>query len=104
MEKEIAGKKVEVDSEGYLIKMTDWIRDMADVLAAEEGITNLSDKHWQVIDFIRKDTKENGQSPSIRRITKLSGISTKELYELFPEGPGKKSSRIAGVPKPVSCV
>jgi len=104
MQKEIAGKTVQVDAEGYLLNMDDWTKAIADAIAQEEGIMELTDKHWQVIDFIREDTKENGQSPSIRRITKHSGISTKELYELFPEGPGKKSSKIAGVPKPVSCV
>jgi len=100
----IAGQDVEVDENGHLKNMDKWSREIAAALAAEEGIPALNDRHWAVIDFVRKDTRENNASPTVRRISKVSGIGTKELYDLFPGGPGKKASKIAGVPRPVGCV
>ncbi len=92
-----------VNDEGFLVNPGDWSEDLAGTIAKNEGIT-LSDRHWQVIRFMRKDFQETGKSPTIRRITKFSGVDTKELYALFPGGPGKKAAKIAGVPKPVGCI
>ena len=68
------------------------------------GIGPLTDRHWQVIEFCRKDAAEQGQPPGLRRISKLSGINMKELYQLFPKGPGKLAARISGLPKPQGCI
>jgi len=103
-EKNIAGIKVEVDEEGYLVDFAQWTKELAIEIAKEEGIPELTEKHWQVIEFLQKDTLERGESPAIRRITKRSGVTTKELFKLFPDGPGKKAAKIAGVLKPASCV
>jgi dissimilatory sulfite reductase related protein len=100
----IAGKNVEFDAEGYLLNPDDWTKDMAVELAKEEGIDPLSEAHWQVIEFVRADTKAKGESPTIRRITKEANVSTKDIYTLFPKGPGKKVARIAGVSKPKGCI
>ncbi|OFY65347.1 MAG: sulfur relay protein DsrC [Bacteroidetes bacterium RBG_13_42_15] len=101
--KTFAGKTVEVDNEGFLIHHTDWSEEMAPEIAKEEGI-QLTEAHWKVLRFIRKDFQETGQIPTIRRIKNAGGIPTNELYELFPQGPAKKSAKIAGFGKPQGCV
>lgn len=100
----IAGINVETDGEGFLCDSKVWTKEMATVLAHEEGIGSLTEEHWKVIDFMRKVTAESGQSPSVRKIGKQSGVDIKTLYALFPGGPGKKAAKISGVPKPVGCV
>lgn len=101
--KEIAGKTVNVTEEGYLTDPAQWTREVAQAIAVEEGIT-LTDAHWKVIDFLKKDFADAGVLASMRRINKTGGIPTKDLYDLFPDGPLKKAARIAGLPKPTSCV
>jgi TusE/DsrC/DsvC family sulfur relay protein len=89
--------------EGYLVNADDWTPELAHQLAAAAGIT-LSDAHWKVIEFCRQDYAARGEAPGIRRITKVGGIPTKEIYRLFPGGPGKLAARLSGLPKPTSCV
>lgn len=101
---ELLGKEVELDDEGYLKNTDDWSEEMAAELAKEEGIDELTDRHWAVINMMRKEYLEKGDAPSIRRLTKESGVPTKELYQLFPKGPAKKAARIAGIPKPTGCI
>lgn len=101
---ELIGKQVELDDQGYLKNPSDWSEDMARELAEEEGIDKLTDRHWAIINLMRKEYLEKGDAPSIRRLTKESGVSIKELYQLFPKGPAKKAARIAGVPKPTGCI
>ncbi|HHL71406.1 MAG TPA: TusE/DsrC/DsvC family sulfur relay protein [Bacteroidetes bacterium] len=95
---------VTFDADGYLADHNEWNEDLARELAREEGIEELTDMHWKVINFMRKDYIENGAVPTIRRLKKAGGIPTKELYSLFPDGPAKKAARIAGLPKPKGCV
>ena len=102
--KQLNGRTVEVDQDGHLASKDDWDRDLAASLAKEEGIDELSDRHWLVLDFMRKVFEEKGEAPSIRKLTKESGVATKELYSLFPKGPAKKAARIAGLPKPTGCI
>ncbi len=83
---------------------TQWDVEVAKVLAQEEGIAALTDRHFAVINFMRKEFQEKGTGPSIRRLTKESGVPTKELYELFPGGPAKKAAKIAGIKKPQGCI
>ena len=100
---EISGKSIAVDAEGFLLSATDWSPDVAQHLAGTSGI-QLTDRHWQVLEFCRRDFESTGQSPGIRRITKLGGVTTKEMYSLFPGGPGKLSAKLAGLKKPTGCV
>lgn len=102
-QKIINGATLDVDDEGYLTNHNQWNREVAAALAQELGIT-LTDAHWKVLDFIDKDFKEKGVAPGMWRMNKLGNIPTKELYALFPDGPIKKAIRIAGYPKPASCV
>jgi tRNA 2-thiouridine synthesizing protein E len=100
--KTIAGVSVEVTEEGYLVDAKQWTREMAPEIAKEEGI-ELTEKHYQVIDFLR-DKFLKGESLTIRSVGKSGIVDIKGFYDLFPGGPLKKSSRIAGIPKPASCV
>ncbi len=102
--REYAGVTVDVNDEGFLTDASQWTPEVARELAKEEGIDPLTDKHWQVLTFCREDAAKEGQPPGLRRISKLSGVSMKELYKLFPKGPGKLAARIAGLPKPQGCV
>lgn len=102
--KKVAGVQIDVDDEGFMTNPDQWNEEIAKGLAAEEGITELTEKHWQIINFVRKDAKEKEQVPTIRRMNKVGGIQTKDLYELFPNGPAKKAAKISGYPKPQGCV
>ena len=101
---ELIGKQIELDDDGNLKNLSDWSEEIAVELAKQEGIEELTDRHWAVINFMRKEYEEKGDAPSIRRLTKESGVPTKELYQLFPKGPAKKAARIAGLPKPKGCI
>lgn len=100
----IDGKMLERDADGHLKNLFDWNEQVANALAREEGIPALTDRHWAVIKFMRKEFQEKGDAPSIRKLTKESGVDTKELYALFPKGPAKKAAKIAGLQKPKGCV
>jgi TusE/DsrC/DsvC family sulfur relay protein len=101
-DKVIAGVTVQVNEEGYMLDMNQWNKEIAVEIAKEIGI-ELSDKHFQVINFLR-EKQVAGENLTIRRVGTSGIVDIKELYALFPGGPLKHSSRIAGIPKPVSCV
>jgi len=101
--RQIAGVAIDVDDEGYLVDHAQWSREVAAAMAGDEGI-QLTAEHWKVLEFIDRDFKEKGAVPGMRRMNKIGGIPTKDLYALFPDGPIKKAAKIAGYPKPVSCV
>lgn len=102
-QKQINGATIDVNDEGYLTNHAQWNRDIAAALAQELGIT-LTPGHWKVLEFIDKDFREKNVVPGMRRMNKVGGIPTKELYALFPDGPIKKAAKISGYPKPASCV
>ena len=100
----IGNKTLALDADGNLADMNDWNEEVARDLAAQEGIPELTEQHWKVINFMRDVFSKEGDAPSIRRLTKESGVDTKTLYQLFPKGPAKKAARIAGLPKPKGCI
>ena len=100
----IVGSSVQRDGDGHLLRPGDWNENIAAELAKEEGIFVLTDRHWAVITSMRKGFETHGDVPSIPTLTKVSGVSTKELYALFPKGPAKKAAKIAGLPKPTGCI
>lgn len=102
--KTVAGTTVEVNEEGFFTDPDQWSESMAPELAAEEGIDTLTDGHWTVIRFMRKEYAEKGTGATVRVLGKASGVSVKELYQLFPKGPAKVAARIAGIPKPRGCI
>jgi TusE/DsrC/DsvC family sulfur relay protein len=99
----IAGREVHVDDEGFLTVYGEWNEDLADQLAAQIGI-ELSDEHWKVIDFLRRDFRQQGETPTLRRVSVAGGFPTRSLFALFPKKPAKKMAYIAGLPKPHGCV
>jgi len=101
---EYGGRTVELDDDGHLANLADWNEEVAAAIAAQAGIDNLTEDHWKVIRFMRKVFQEEGNEPSIRRLTKESGVDTKTLYQLFPKGPAKKAAQIAGLAKPKGCI
>ncbi|MDW8325992.1 MAG: TusE/DsrC/DsvC family sulfur relay protein [Anaerolineales bacterium] len=102
--KTIAGTTVHVNDEGFLTDPNEWNRDIAAAIALEEGIAELTPAHWKIIDFCRQSATSTGKAPTLRAITNGTGLSTKELFALFPKGPAKKVARIAGLGKPEGCV
>jgi tRNA 2-thiouridine synthesizing protein E len=100
----IAGKSIDVNDEGFMTNPNQWSKEIAVEIAKEEGVGALSDAHWKVIEFCRKDAVATGKAPTLRRITTETGVSTKEMFALFPKGPAKKVARISGLGKPEGCV
>lgn len=100
----LGGKSLALDADGNLANRNDWNEEIAREIAAIEGIPELTAQHWAVINFMRAVFDKEADSPSIRRLTKESGVDTKTLYQLFPKGPAKKAARIAGLPKPKGCI
>lgn len=102
MEKMIAGKTIAVNEEGYLTDFKQWDQSIAEELATEAQI-NLSPRHWEVLKYLQTEFK-NDVPLSIRRVGKSGVVDIKEFYELFPKAPLKTATKIAGIPKPASCI
>ena len=100
----LAGSTIQVNEEGFMTNPAEWNKGIAVEIAKEEGIPELSDMHLKVIDFCRQNGLASGKAPTLRTITNGSGVSTKEIFALFPKGPAKKVARIAGLGKPEGCV
>ncbi len=105
------GKSYETDENGYLITLSDWSDDLAGKLAELESI-DMTDKHWEIVNFLRNYYEEYQIAPAVKVLTKeiakLNDIKRKEastfLYDLFPKGPALQACKIAGLPKPTGCV
>ena len=102
MDLNIAGIRLDVTEDGYLTDLSQWNKEIAVEIAKKNGI-ELTDKHWEVLYWIQDQVK-NDVALSVRGIKKSGVIDIKEFYELFPGGPLKISTKIAGVPKPKSCI
>jgi tRNA 2-thiouridine synthesizing protein E len=102
METTIAGKEIHVNEEGYMTDFSQWNKEVGEQLAKQQGIT-LTPRHWEVINYIQ-DRFKNNDPLSIRGIKNSGVIDIKEFYSLFPNGPLKKATLIAGIPKPKSCI
>ncbi|MFE8150314.1 sulfurtransferase TusE [Brenneria goodwinii] len=107
---EFEGRIIETDAQGYLMNSTDWNEALASVLAEQEDIS-LTDAHWEVVRFVRAFYVEFNTSPAIRMLVKAMAQkygeekgNSRYLYRLFPKGPAKQATKIAGLPKPVKCI
>ena len=100
----IVERALDVDAEGFLTDPEQWNEAIAEAIAHENGIPELSDRHWLVVRFMRERYLATGTAPSIRSLGKESGVPIKELYELFPKGPAKLAAKIGGIPKPKGCI
>jgi len=104
------GKEYEVDEEGYLVTLSDWVPAIAVVMSKDDDV-ELNDDHWDIINFLREYYKEYQIAPAVRVLTKAVAKklgkekgNSKYLYQLFPYGPGKQACKFAGLPKPTGCV
>jgi dissimilatory sulfite reductase related protein len=100
----IADASVDVDAEGFLTNADQWDEQIADAIARQNGIAELTERHWLVVRFMRERYLAAGEAPSIRALGKESGVPVKELYGLFPKGPAKLAAKIGGIPKPKGCI
>ncbi|MCF8372593.1 MAG: TusE/DsrC/DsvC family sulfur relay protein [Bacteroidales bacterium] len=101
---EIEDKIFEVDGDGFLTKPEIWNEDVAKLFAKHDGIEEMNDKHWAIVNIIRRNYEEKGMAPMIRVICKETGLRLREIYELFPLGPARGACKVAGLPKPDGCV
>lgn len=101
---EIDNHVFEVDGDGFLAQPEIWNKEVAELIARYDGITEMSEKHWAIVNIIRSNFEEKGMAPMIRTICKETGLRLREIYELFPLGPARGACRVAGLPKPDGCV
>jgi tRNA 2-thiouridine synthesizing protein E len=95
---------VETDAEGFLQDPSQWTEALGEEIARANGVPELTDRHWQVVRFMRERYLTTGTAPTIRSLGKESGVPVKELYQLFPKGPAKLAAKIGGIPKPRGCI
>ena len=102
---EVAGKKKELNEEGFMANPKEWSEEIAKTLGkVEEGLDVLTEDHWAVINYIRGYYLEKELAPMVRKICKNTGLKLKYIFELFPSGPAKGACKLAGLPKPDGCV
>lgn len=101
---EIQGRQIEIDEDGFIVDPSVWSEDLVSYFAKQEEVTELTEAHWKVINYLRSYFKQFGIAPMIRKLCKDTGFSLKEIYELFPSGPAKGACKLAGLPKPTGCV
>ncbi len=101
---ETVGRKVEFDKDGFMKDPAIWDDSVASGIALDEGIEELSEKHWAVVRFIREYWEEHDLAPPVRLLCKEAGVTVREVYKLFTSGPARGACRIAGLPKPDGCV
>ena len=101
---DLAGKQMDVDEDGFIQDPNDWDKEVAVALAATEGVDEMTEDHWKVVEYIRDYFLKFGIAPMIRKLCKESGFKLKEIYNLFPSGPAKGACKVAGLPKPTGCV
>jgi dissimilatory sulfite reductase related protein len=102
--KELGGKQVEVDEDGFIQDPAVWDEAVAKSLAATEGVSEMTENHWKVVNYLRGYYIEFQMAPMIRKLCKESGFKLKEIYDMFPSGPAKGACKVAGLPKPTGCV
>ena len=103
-EVEFQGKKFIVDEDGFIDNFESWCPEWVQHVKKTEGIEELSEEHWQVINVLQDYYRKNGIAPMVRVLSKVTGFKLKHIYELFPSGPGKGACKMAGLPKPTGCV
>jgi tRNA 2-thiouridine synthesizing protein E len=100
----VGNQSIEVDEDGFIQEPDKWTESVAKVLAGTEGVNELTERHWQLINYLRDYYKKFGIAPMIRKMCKEVGMKLNEVYELFPTGPAKGACKAAGLPKPTGCV
>jgi tRNA 2-thiouridine synthesizing protein E len=103
---EVNGRTLEATESGFLVNHDDWEKDVAEAIAAAEGLT-LTQDHWDVIEYLRDAyINHNGEQPNNRAILKAMQdkwagrkVDNKTLFDLFPGNPSKQAGKVAGLPE-----
>ena len=101
---EYEGQTFNVDEDGFIDDFNNWNKDWVKYVKVVEGIEEMTEEHWKVIEVLQDYYKKNGIAPMVRILSKVTGFKLKYIYELFPSGPGKGACKMAGLPKPTGCV
>ncbi|HTX72195.1 MAG TPA: TusE/DsrC/DsvC family sulfur relay protein [Rectinemataceae bacterium] len=101
---ELNGRTYAVDEDGFVEDPGVWSEQLASDFASLEGVAELTEEHWKVIQYIRDYYLKNGIAPMVRKLCKETGCPLARIYELFPSGPAKGACKLAGLPKPTGCV
>lgn len=101
---EYKGKTFNVDEDGFIDDFKNWSKEWVEYVKESEGIQELTEEHWKVINILQDYYRKNGIAPMVRILSKVTGFKLKYIYELFPSGPGKGACKMAGLPKPTGCV
>lgn len=101
---EVNGQQIEIDEDGFIVNPEQWDEDVAKAFAKDEGIEEITEEHWKVINYLRDYYQQFQVAPMIRKLCKETGFNLKKIYELFPSGPAKGACKLAGLPKPTGCV
>jgi TusE/DsrC/DsvC family sulfur relay protein len=96
--------KIEVDEDGFMEEPENWNEAIAKALATTEGVDELTEDHWKLVNYLRDYYLKYGVAPMIRKLCKETGFKLNYVYELFPSGPAKGACKVAGLPKPTGCV
>jgi tRNA 2-thiouridine synthesizing protein E len=101
---QVGDMTLEIDEDGFIQEPERWNKDVAEALAKTEGVEDLTEDHWKVVNYLREYYLEYGIAPMIRKLCKSTGFKLNQIYELFPSGPAKGACKVAGLPKPTGCV
>ncbi len=101
---ELGGKLLEIDEDGFIQDPGSWDQAVARDLAKTEGVEEMSEAHWKIVNYLREYYLQFSMAPMIRKVCKSTGFQLKEIYDLFPSGPAKGACKVAGLPKPTGCV
>ena len=97
-------RSLDVDEDGFIQRPEEWDEEVAKALANTEGVEEMTDQHWQLVNYLRDYYTEFGVAPMIRKLCKATGFKLNEIYDMFPSGPAKGACKVAGLPKPTGCV
>lgn len=101
---QVGDRTLDIDEDGFIQKPELWDQDVALALAKTEGVDEMTENHWKLVNYLREYYLEFGVAPMIRKLCKASGFKLNEIYEMFPSGPAKGACKVAGLPKPTGCV
>jgi dissimilatory sulfite reductase related protein len=101
---ELGGKLLDIDEDGFIEDPSEWDENVALDLAKTEGVEEMTDEHWHLVNYLREYYLKFKIAPMIRKLCKETGFKLKKVYELFPSGPAKGACKVAGLPKPTGCV
>ena len=96
--------KIDVDEDGFMLEPDQWNEEVALALASTEAVSELTEEHWKLVNYLREYYQKFGIAPMIRKLCKETGFPLKKVYELFPSGPAKGACKVAGFAKPTGGV